>query len=92
MLKVAVLAAAAMFAAPGVASAQELAANQPGPCQKFHPSGQVTGRDAMYVHAACVVARAGVAAPNNGPLTQEELVSILMLLSLQQQTPATHTS
>jgi len=91
MWKVAVFAAAAMFAAPGLASAQQMAANQPGPCQKFRSSGQVSERDAMYVQAACVAARAGVAAPNNGPLTQEELVSILMLLSLQQP-PAAHTS
>lgn len=45
----------------------------------------------MYLQAACVAARAGVAAPGNGPLSREELLSILMLMSLQQSAPS-HTS
>jgi hypothetical protein len=48
-------------------------------------------REGLYAHAAGVVARAGVASPDNGPLSREELLSILMLMSLQQA-PATHAS
>jgi hypothetical protein len=39
-----------------------------------------------------VAARAGVAAPANGPLTQEELLSILMLMSLTKTPAAAHAS
>jgi hypothetical protein len=69
-----------------MAAAQQLATNPAGPCQKFsHPSDvALSGRDALYLQAACVAARAGVAAPANGPLSREELLSILMLMSLQQ--------
>lgn len=48
-------------------------------------------RDALYVQAASVAARAGVASPDNGPLSREELLSILMLMSLRQA-PGTHPS
>lgn len=48
-------------------------------------------REGLYAHAAGVAARAGVASPDNGPLSREELLSILMLMSLQQA-PATHAS
>ena len=87
------VAAAALYVAPGAAAAQELATNQPGPCQKFARTSDVAplGRDALYLQAACVAARAGVAAPANGPLSREELLSILMLMSLQQSPPS-HTS
>jgi hypothetical protein len=87
------IAAIALFAAPATAAAQELATNQPGPCQKFVHTSDVapSGRDALYLQAACVAARAGVAAPANGPLSREELLSILMLMTLQQSPPS-HTS
>ena len=45
--------------------------------------------NAMYTEAASVAARAGVVSPANGPLSREELLSILMLMSLQQA-PVTH--
>lgn len=48
-------------------------------------------RDLLYVQAASVAARAGVVSPANGPLSREELLSILMLMSLQQA-PGTHPS
>ena len=93
MRTVVLIAAAALCAAvPGTAAAQQVAANQPGPCQKFARASEAPlARDAMYLQAACVVARAGVAAPGNGPLSREELLSILMLMSLQQSPPS-HTS
>ncbi|HEY1960943.1 MAG TPA: hypothetical protein VGG69_00875 [Rhizomicrobium sp.] len=47
-------------------------------------------RNAVYTQAASVAARAGVVSPANGPLSREELLSILMLMSLQQ-TRATHS-
>jgi len=88
-----VTAAAALFAAPCTAAAQQLATIQNGPCQKFAHTTDVapSGREALYLQAACVVARAGVAAPANGPLSREELLSILMLMSLQQSPPS-HSS
>lgn len=50
-------------------------------------------RDGLYVHAAGVITRAGVASPYNGPLSREEILSILVLMSLQQQPPpASHAS
>jgi hypothetical protein len=48
-------------------------------------------RETLYARATCVAARAGVAAPANGPLSREELLSILMLMSLQQSAGA-HSS
>ena len=48
-------------------------------------------RDALYIEAASVAARAGVVSPANGPLSREELLSILMLMSLRQA-PASHPS
>jgi hypothetical protein len=42
------------------------------------------GRDAVYTEAASVAARAGVVSPANGPLSREELLSILMLMSVRQ--------
>jgi hypothetical protein len=83
------VAAAALFAAQGTAAAQQVAVNRTGPCQKFVQTSNMAAldRDAMYLQAACVAARAGVAAPGNGPLSREELLSILMLMSLQQSAP-----
>jgi len=50
-----------------------------------------TESDGVYTEAASVVARAGVVSPANGPLSREELLSILMLMSLRQA-PGTHSS
>jgi len=93
MRRLVLIAAVALYVAPCTAAAQELATIQTGPCQKFaHTSGVApSGRDALYLQAACVAARAGVAAPANGPLSREELLSILMLMSLQQS-PSSHSS
>jgi hypothetical protein len=84
------VAAAALFAAPCTAAQAPI---QAGPCQKFARTADVTpsAREAVYLQAACVAARAGVAAPANGPLSREELLSILMLMSLQQSPPS-HSS
>jgi hypothetical protein len=93
MQKLMLVAAVALYAAPCTAAAQELAGIQTGPCQKFAHTAAVVplGRDTLYLQAACVAARAGVAAPGNGPLSREELLSILILMSLQQS-PPTHSS
>jgi hypothetical protein len=94
MRKLAMVAAIAyaIWAAQEAASAQELASYEPNGCQQL-TSGRSTveDREALYARATCVAARAGVAAPANGPLSQEELFSILMLMSLQQA-PGTHAS
>ena len=77
-----ILMAGLMFAIPTPGSAQELASYQPNSCQKF--AGGQTEQEALYLRAACVAARAGVASPANGALSREELLSILMLMSLPQ--------
>jgi hypothetical protein len=77
-----ILTAGLMFAIPTAGSAQELASYQPNSCQKF--AGGRTDQEAVYLRAACVAARAGVASPANGALSREELLSILMLMSLPQ--------
>ena len=87
-----VTAVAAIWAATEAASAQELASYQPDSCQHFAPGkGSAESREALYARAACVAARAGVASPANGPLSREELLSILMLMTLQQGS-GTHSS
>lgn len=93
MKKAVVLLTAVLIASAGTASAQELAAYQPTSCQKL-AVGQAasTDRATLYTRAACVAARAAVAAPGNGPLSREELLSILMLMSLQQAAKPTHAS
>jgi hypothetical protein len=87
------VAAAALYAGPCAAAAQQLATIQTGPCQKFAHAADVapSAHEILYLQAACVAARAGVAAPANGPLSREELLSILMLMSLQQSPPS-HSS
>jgi hypothetical protein len=50
-----------------------------------------TEPDALYAQAASVAARAGVASPADGPLSREELLSILMLMSLREAA-GTHSS
>ena len=89
MSKVIGLAAGLVMAMQGTAGAQQFAAYQPNSCQKF--SSNRTDNEAVYLRAACVAARAGVTSPANGPLSQEELLSILVLMSLQQ-TGASHRS
>jgi hypothetical protein len=54
-------------------------------------SEPLTEREGLYVHAAGMATRAGVASPDNGPLSREEILSILVLMSLQQQ-PAPPTA
>lgn len=90
MWKAAALAAGLAGFAGGTACAQELAAYQPNSCQKFTASGR-TVREAVYLRAACVAARAGVVSPGNGSLSREEMLSILMLMSLRQANPS-HSS
>ena len=64
------------------ASAQELVSYNDS-CRKIATTAETSAnRDLLYARAACVAARAGVTAPENGPLSQEELLSILMLMSL----------
>ncbi|MBV9572054.1 MAG: hypothetical protein JO056_12510 [Alphaproteobacteria bacterium] len=85
MKKVVLWTAVILLASVGTTNAQELAAYQPNACQKL-AAGQAASNDraTLYTRAACVAARAAVAAPGNGPLSREELLSILVLMSLQQ--------
>jgi hypothetical protein len=83
--------AAALSATAGTAAAQEMVAYQPSGCEKFAANSAAMDRDAVYARAACVAARAAVASPANGPLSREELLSILMLMSLQQSS-GSHSS
>lgn len=92
MKKAGVFAAVLLATSAGTASAQEFATYQPNSCQKLAVATAASSdRTTLYTHAACVAARAAVAAPGNGPLSREELLSILMLMSLQQAKSA-HTS
>lgn len=93
MGKAAVFWATIVLAAPTGALAQQPATAQPNSCQRFMPGAPAHGpdRELLYLRAACVAARAGVASPADGRLNQEELMSILMLMSLQQ-TSAPHAS
>ncbi|HEY1637126.1 MAG TPA: hypothetical protein VGF62_01270, partial [Rhizomicrobium sp.] len=79
--------------APCAAAAQELASYQADSCRKFINSADAAfNRELLYARAACVAARAGVSSPENGPLSQEELLSILMLMSLPKTPGAAHAS
>jgi hypothetical protein len=74
------------------ASAQELVSYNDS-CRKIATTAETSAsRDLLYARAACVAARAGVAAPENGPLSQEELLSILMLMSLPKTPAGAHAS
>ena len=75
------------------ASAQNLPSHQAYPRHLIAAgiAARPAEREELYTHAAGVAARAGVASPDNGPLSREELLSILMLMSLQRA-PATHAS
>jgi hypothetical protein len=75
------------------ASAQNLPSNHASP-RHLIAAGMAASsadREGLYAHAAGVAARAGVASPDNGPLSREELLSILMLMSLQRAS-VTHAS
>src|SRR5690348_5844408 len=76
MWKRALLAVAMMVAVPSAASAQELASYQGDSCRKLTSAADAGSRELLYARAACVAARAGVSSPENGPLSQEELLSI----------------
>jgi hypothetical protein len=92
MWKRTLLAVAMAGAAPSAASAQELVSYNDS-CRKIATTAETSAsRDLLYARAACVAARAGVAAPENGPLSQEELLSILMLMSLSKTPAAAHAS
>ncbi len=92
MWKQALLAVVMVAAAPGAASAQEVASYQNDSCRKFTNTEGAASRDLLYARAACVAARAGIASPENGALSQEELFSILMLMSLPKTPAAAHAS
>jgi hypothetical protein len=92
MGRFAFLVAAAVLTTGSIASAQ-MFTPLPNSCQKLS-TGAVSGSgdsQVIYLRAACVAAQAGTTSPMDGRLTREELMSILMLMSLQQ-TPKTHAS
>jgi hypothetical protein len=80
------------LAFPAAASAQQKSPAGSNSCQRFaaNAAGAVS-RDVIYLQAACVAARAGVTSPGNGPLSRDELISILMLMSLPEHATS-HTS
>ena len=84
-------AAAAMIMVAHPASAQDSRPEQMG-CQRLIPASAELSEqpDVLYARAACTATRAGVASPANGNLSREELLSILMLMSLQHS-PASHS-
>lgn len=87
MVRLALCAALVATAATVPAMAQPVKLTQPNSCEKFSeatPAG--ADRNILYLRAACVAARAGVTSPANGPLDREELMSILMLMGLEQET------
>jgi hypothetical protein len=93
MWKRALLAVAMVAAAPRAVAAQELVSYDGDSCRKIATTAEVSGsRELLYARAACVAARAGVTSPENGPLSQEELLSILMLMSLPKGPAAAHAS
>jgi hypothetical protein len=75
---------AVMISAAGSGASAQMFTRLPNSCQKFSGSAVSADHDVIYLRAACVAARAGVASPANGRLSREELMSILMLMSLQQ--------
>ena len=92
MSKVGLLALSLAMTFPVAAGAQQKSPLQPNSCQKF--GANVPGaaaQDLLYLKAACVAARAGVTSPANGPLSRDELISILMLMSLPEH-GTSHTS
>jgi hypothetical protein len=92
MWKRTLLAVVMVGAAPSAASAQELVSYTDS-CRKIASSSEAPASgDLLYARAACVAARAGVTAPENGPLSQEELLSIIMLMSLPKAPAAAHAS
>lgn len=93
MWKQALAAVVLAAAIPSTAAAQQLVSYDGDSCRRIASTAEMpAGRDLLYARAACIAARAGVAAPANGPLTQEELLSILMLMSLSKAPAATHAS
>ena len=92
MRKLGLLAVAVASLFPLAAEAQPKIPVAANSCQKF--GANVPGaasQDLLYLKAACVAARAGVTSPANGPLSRDELISILMLMSLPER-PTSHAS
>ncbi len=85
MWKAATGAAFAILAIGNSAAAQDKAASQIGPCQKIgvSASGSSAAHEALYASATCIAARAGVSATSDARLSQQELISILLLMSTQ---------
>ena len=87
-----IVAAAGLAAMHSGALAQEAHAKAAAAPHRILVAAQSAAQaDALYTQAASVAARAGVVSPDNGPLSREELLSILMLMSLRQA-PGTHPS
>ena len=90
MRKRLVIGASAFLAMQSAALAQDAHSKAPVSAHRVLISAQgAVESSAIYTEAASTAARAGVVSPANGPLSREELLSILMLMSLQQA-PVTH--
>ena len=90
MRKWLVIGASAFLAMQSAALAQDAHSKAPVSAHRTLVSAQsAVESSVVYTEAASTAARAGVVSPANGPLSREELLSILMLMSLQQA-PVTH--
>jgi hypothetical protein len=80
-----VIAACALLIAVSPGAAQDSAASRIETCQKVGSNlGAKSGtREGMYVSATCIAARAGLSTKGDEPLSQPELLSILLLMSTQ---------
>jgi len=80
-----VIAACALLIVGSPAMARDSAASRIETCQKVGSNvGANSGtREGMYASATCIAARAGVSTKGDEPLTQPELLSILLLMSTQ---------
>jgi hypothetical protein len=85
MLKSIVVAGVATLALTGAASAQVVVANPSGTCEKMGATGNgpPLGRDAVEASEACIAMRGVVPGQARAPLSREELISIILLSTLQ---------
>ena len=79
------IAAFTLLAMSGSATAQDSTATRADTCQKIgmNVSGSASAREGIYASATCIAARAGLSSSTTAPLTQQELVSILLLMTAQ---------
>ena len=84
-MKKIIVACVATLALTGSASAQDVVANPSGVCEKIGATGNgpPLGRDAVEASAACIAVRGVVPGRADAPLSRQELISIILLSTLQ---------